>query len=298
MEQISVRYYYRETTSNMEPFIKLMRRYVIECADNHDETLCDTYNEIMESDYVVHMSGTNMNRDTDFKPAVKAYFAQMPGLCLAMHDIITNGDRLAMLFTEHAGSLAHGGRLSAWGVISMYKWNRRRLTEVWVEQDFLSRFVQLESGRPHPIEPIHLDPWLIQSVPANPANEGIVRSWLLKGNLHNGVSAVIDDSWITGLAQPVLAAVKTKINDLFSAGNRVPFHITQSGKYRGGIAGLDEQYVGRDAVLYVAGVATVQDKTVTHVRAITDRWGLKTRLLQREVQRGDFAAGAEAQAKQ
>lgn len=38
----------KEKTSNMEPFIKLMRRYVIECADLHDEAVYDKYNEIME----------------------------------------------------------------------------------------------------------------------------------------------------------------------------------------------------------------------------------------------------------
>jgi hypothetical protein len=227
----------------------------------------DKYNEIMEPDYVVHMSGTNMNRDADFKPAVKLYFEQMPGLCLAMHDIITNGDRFAMIFTEHAGSLAHGGRLSAWDVVSLYRWNGRRLTEVWVEQDFLSRFAQLESGKPHPIEPIHLNPWLIRSVPANPDNEKIVRSRLLKGDLRTGASAVINDSWITGSSEPVLSGVRTEINDLFSAGNRVPFHIKQAGKYRGGIAGVGAECIGRDAVLYVAGIATVQGKAVSHVRA-------------------------------
>ncbi len=277
----------------MESFIKLMRRYVIECADLHDDRVYDAYNEIMEPEYVVHMSGTNMNRDREFKPAVKPYFEQMPGLCLAMHDIVTNGDRLAMIFTEHAGSLAHGGRLSAWGVVSLYKWNGRRLTEVWVEQDFLSRFAQLESGKPHPIPPIHLDPWLIQSVPANPDNEEIVRKWLVQGDLRNGVSADIDDGSVTGPSEPVLSGARTEINDIFSAGNRVPFHVTQKGKYRGGIAGLGGEYVGRDAVLYVAGIATVQGRSVSHVRAITDRWGLKTRLLQQDVKTGDFAAGTE-----
>jgi hypothetical protein len=280
----------------MEPFVKLMRRYVIECADLHDETVYEKYNEIMEADYVVHMSGTNMNRDVDFKPAVKAYFAQMPGLCLAVHDIITNGDRLALIFSEHAASLAHDERLSAWGVVSTYKWNGRRLTEVFVEQDFLSRFEQLETGKPHPLPPVHLDPWVIRAVPPNTANEEIVRAWLFKGDIRNAASAVIDDSWVTGSSEPVLTEIQTEITDLFSAGNRVPFHIRQSGKYRGGIAGVGSEYVGRDAVLYVAGVATVEGKSISQVRAISDRWGLKTRLLQQGVQAADFAAGSTSRA--
>lgn len=279
----------------MEPFITLMRRYAIDCADCHDQSVYEKYNEIMAPEYLIHMSGLTMRRDEDFKPAVRLYFAQMPGLCLAIHDIVTNGNRLAMLFSEHGGSLAHEGRLSAWGVIGLYKWNGQRLTEVWVEQDYLSHFEQLETGKPQPLEPIHLDPWLIRSVPANPANEEIVRSWLLKGDLYNTPSAVFDDSWITGSAEPTLTPVGTQINDLFSAGDRVPFHISQSGRYRGGIKGLDDQ-IGREAVLHIAGVATVRDNRVSHVRAITDQWGMKTRLLQHEVKAGDFSAGPGAEA--
>src|SRR5271167_1654158 len=160
----------------MEPFIALMRRYVIDYTNSHDQSVCD---EIMEPDYVFHMSGvTFRSRDNDYKPAVKRLFEEMPGLCLAIHGFVTNGNRLAMLFSEHGASVPHDDRLSAWGGIGLYKWNGRRLTENYVEQDYLARFDQLETGRPHPLEPLHLDPWFIRALPPNPPAEEIVRSWL------------------------------------------------------------------------------------------------------------------------
>ncbi|MFZ2064203.1 MAG: hypothetical protein WAU82_24555 [Candidatus Binatus sp.] len=100
-----------------------------------------------------------------------------------------------------------------------------------------------------------------------------------RGNFRNAAKAVIDDSWVPNATpQPRLTSIKTAINDLFSAGDRAPFHITQHGKYDSGIDGLTAEHVGRDATLYVAGVARVQDRMVSEVRAISDRWGLKRQL--------------------
>jgi len=261
----------------MEPFIALMRRYVIDYTNSHDQSVCD---EIMEPDYVFHMSGmTFRSRDDDYKPAVKRLFEEMPGLCLAIHGFVTNGNRLAMLFSEHGASIPHDRRLSAWGGIGLYKWNGRRLTENYVEQDYLARFDQLNSGRPHPLEPLHLDPWFIGALPPNPPAEEIVRSWLQRGDLRDAAKATIDDSGVpNSTPQPRLTSIKTEVNDLFSAGDRVPFHITQHGKYVSGIDGLKAEHIGREATLYVAGVARVQDGMVSEVRAISDRWGLKRQL--------------------
>ena len=45
----------------------------------------------------------------------------------------------------------------------------------------------------------------------------------------------------------------TVIDDLFSAGPRVAFHVTQRGSYVGGL-GLPAAAVGREATLYSTGV--------------------------------------------
>ncbi|MGH7897076.1 MAG: nuclear transport factor 2 family protein, partial [Candidatus Binatia bacterium] len=138
----------------MEPFVALMRRYCIDYTNSHDLAVVD---EIMEPDYVVHIAGLSLPRDAAYKPAVRSVFAQFPGLGLAVHEILTDGERLAMRFSEHAASSE--GALSCWAGISLYRWNGARLTECRVEQDFLSRRRQLASRRPDELEPPHLDPW-------------------------------------------------------------------------------------------------------------------------------------------
>jgi len=101
----------------IEPFVALMRRYAIDYTNSHDLSVCD---EIMEPDYVVHIAGMSLVRDAAYKPAVEFVFAQFPGLCLAIHEIITNGERLAMRFSEHAADAE--GRRCCWAGISLYRW--------------------------------------------------------------------------------------------------------------------------------------------------------------------------------
>ena len=61
----------------MEPFVALMRRYCIDYTNSHDQSVCD---EIMEPEYVVHISGFDLPRDAAYKPAVTGVFARFPGL--------------------------------------------------------------------------------------------------------------------------------------------------------------------------------------------------------------------------
>ena len=68
------------------------------------------------------------------------------------------------------------------------------------------------------------------------------------------------------------------MNDLFSAGARAAFHVTQRGRYRGGLAGADAAWAGRAAALRCVGLARVEDGEVRAVRAISDRLGMRTAL--------------------
>jgi hypothetical protein len=65
--------------------------------------------------------------------------------------------------------------------------------------------------------------------------------------------------------------------DLFSAGDRVAFHVLLHGTYAGGLDHLDG-YRHQPASLYVTGLATVRDGQVTDIRAITDRLAAERRL--------------------
>lgn len=262
----------------MEPFVALMRRYCIDYTNRHDPSVCD---EIMHPDYVVHISHWDLPRDALYKPAVKQIFERFPGLGLVVHEFVTNGERLAMRFSEHGASPGDGGRSAAWGGIGLYKWNGRELLENYVEQDFLAQQAQLSGASPAaPLEPPHLDPWVgTRAEPANADAERVVRDWLARGDLRDAPEVIVDGSWYEPLAPSPIAVEKVVVNDLFSAGDRVAFHATQTGGYTGGLPGVDSGRCGAHARLDCVGLVRVSGGGVASVRAITDRLGTVRGLL-------------------
>ena len=132
-----------------------MKRYCIDYTNSQDQSVCD---EIMRSDYVVHIGGLDLPRDAAYKPAVRQVFERFPGLGLVVHQFVTNCDRLAMRFSEHGACPRAHGRYAAWGGIGVYRWDGSQLVENFVEQDFLAQQNQLADGRAAPLEPTHLDP--------------------------------------------------------------------------------------------------------------------------------------------
>jgi len=243
----------------MHPFVALMRRYSIDYTNSHDLSVCD---EIMEPDYVVHISGWSLVRDAAYKPAVEMIFGQFPGLCLAIHEIVTNGERLAMRFSEHAADAE--GRCCAWAGIALYRWNGSKLTECRVEQDFLSRQRQLTTGKPEPLEPPHHDPWTTtRPLAADASAERVAADWLRDGDLSS--------------FSPVVERSRIDIHDLFSAGPRVAFHASLTGSYAGGLPDADE-HRGKEARLDLTGIVTISGAEVRDVRVVSDRLGTWSRL--------------------
>ena len=128
----------------MHPFVSLMRTYCIDYTNTHDQTL---YDEIMEPDYVVHISGFDLERDVSYGPAVTDLYGRAPGLGLVVHEFVLNGDRLCMRFSEHAAMPAGDGTAYAcWRGIGLYQWNGARLTENWVEQDLAGLMARLRNA--------------------------------------------------------------------------------------------------------------------------------------------------------
>jgi predicted ester cyclase len=250
----------------MEPFVALMRTYCIDYTNSHDLSVCDS---IMEPDYVVHICGMALERDTAYRPSVEEVFRRFPALGLVVHELVTNGDRLAMRFSEHAATPT--GELACWAGIGLYDWNGSKLTSCRVEQDFWSQRRQLTTGTPDALEPPHLDPWLTSSARrSDPAAEATVRDWLAAGDLTAAKAGRIDDGPLDA-HRPVIDAREVDVLDLFSAGDRVAFHANLHGPYSGGLDGIDA--VGSPATLAVAGLVTVDEGQVTQVRAVTDRFG-------------------------
>ena len=250
----------------MEPFVALMRRYCIDYTNRHDLSVCES---IMEPDYVVRICGMQLERDTAYRRSVEEVFRRFPALGLVVHELVTNGDRLAMRFSEHAAE--PDGTLACWSGVGLYDWNGARLTSCRVEQDFWSQRRQLDGGEPDPLEPPHLDPWVTtRAQPADPRAEATVRAWLAAGDLTAATSGRIDEGPLAA-HRPVLDAEEVQVHDLFSAGDRVAFHATLRGPHLGGLdpaAGA-----GAPISIDVAGLATVEGGTVRELRAVTDRLG-------------------------
>jgi hypothetical protein len=258
----------------MHPFVALMRKYCIDYTNSHDQSL---YDEIMEPAYVVHINGLSLVRSTTYAQAVRQIFDAAPGLGIVVHEFVLNGDRLCMHFSEHAAMPAGGARaLACWRGIGLYKWNGHRLTENYVEQDYFAMQTQIASGDPHPLIPPHIDPWTsTEPVPADPDAEATVRNWLQKADLADAPVHEIDDARTGAVYEAVLEPREVLVNDLFSAGADVPFHVTIRGSYRGGLGAGTEEHVGKSATLHVAGIARVDDGAVASVKAVTAR--LQTR---------------------
>ena len=172
-------------------------------------------------------------RDEAYMPATRPQFDQFPGLGLTVHEIVTNGDRLAMRFSEHGASVRHGGAVAVWGGLGLYAWNGRRLVSNWVEQDYLARRRQLAAGVPaRPSSRPRPRPWDTVARPPDPAAEAAVRAWLAAGR--PGAEVVLDDGTRPRGAGRRGTAGSTTCSPPATGS---PSGVTETGRYRGGLAG-------------------------------------------------------------
>lgn len=270
----------------MHAFVALMRRYCHDYTNRQDFTACDT---IMVPDYTLHMGTHELRgRDSQYKPATNKQFQQFPGLCLTVNELVTNGDRLCLRFSEHGASLRHAGAKAAWSGIGLYKWDGTRLTENFVEQDYYSRRSQLADNAPLPVETSALAPWDTEPATPNRAAEDAVRKFLTTDDLTRIAAVVFDDEWTGAKRQRVIEPSGAIVDDLFSAGDQVAFHIAQTGRvaddFPTGAGAQDDASQGdlvrqrSEAVLHMSGLVTVRNGRIVAGRVIRDRLGLSRRL--------------------
>jgi hypothetical protein len=257
-----------------EAFVQLMRTYCIDYTNSHDLSVCDS---IMNPDYVVHITGMSLERDTAYKPSVEQVFERFPNLGLVVHEFATNGERLVMRFSEHAADT--NGALACWSGIGLYDWDGARLTVCRVEQDFWSQQRQLTSGVPDALQPPHLDPWSTTvAVPPSAEALEVAQAWIRAGALGVVPAGRVDEG-APATHSPVVDAADVTIHDLFSAGPRVAFHASITGPYVGGLGDDVAAKVGSDARVDVAGIATITRGEVSSAHVVTDRFGTWLRLL-------------------
>ena len=259
-----------EAADPIHPFVGLIRRYVLDYLACGNPEVCA---EIMDPDYLLHMGGHELGpRDEVYVPAVAKQMEQFPGLCMTANEVLCNGDRLALRFSQHGASRRHDGRQAAWAGIGLYFWDGQRLTSNWALEDYYARRRQLADGTTNALEPPAVAPWDEPAVPAALGTEDTVRQWLLSGSIHGATGVDFDDEWDGHPCGPLVEVGDTVVDDLFGAGDRVAFHITQTGTYLGG-AGKDDR-IGGPATLRSAGIVRVVDSAVVEGRVVRDRSGM------------------------
>jgi SnoaL-like polyketide cyclase len=257
----------------MDPFVAVMRRYVVDYLQCQNAEVCA---QIMEPDYVLYMGGTELTpRDEVYVPAVVRQLQQFPGLGMTVNEIMCNGDRLAMRFSQHGASTKHDGRMASWGGIGLYRWNGVKLTSNYAIEDYYSRRYQLVSGVALPVESPAIAPWDTVAEAADPTAEQVVRDWLESAGSPKTAGIAFDDEAV-GTSDPLVDVHETVIDDLFSVGDRVAFHATQTGTYVGGLD-VPDTAVGRPATLYSVGVLGVDGDLISG-RVIRERAALQREL--------------------
>ena len=255
----------------MHPFVALMKKYCIDYTNSHDQTL---YDEIMEPDYVVNINGMQLVRSTTYAASVEQLFDMCPGLGLVVHRFVLNEDRLCMYFSEHTSmpGAARPDALLLAGHRSVQVERRPGSPRTSSSRTTPGCRPSSPPGSRIPSLPPHIDPWTTtEPVPSDAEAETIVRDWLARGDLTDAEQYEIDDTRTGAPVNQVIDVESMTVNDLFSAGSSVPFHVTWKGTYRGGLGDELAGYVG-DAIVFTAvGIAEVANGRVEAVDAITGR---------------------------
>ena len=263
------------STETAWPVQRLMRHWVVHFFNAHDAS---AGRQILTPGYALRVGDqTITGRDAQYLPAVQGQWDQFPGLGMTVHRVLVGADQIALEFTEHGASGGPGGRVACWSGVALYRGNGRQFTACVAQEDYLARHRQLKSGIADPVGPPCAAPWDTLAQDADPRAESVVRRWLERPWPSARADVRCDDEHIAGVAPLAFDVHSTEVTDLFSAANGVAFHVVQTGRYLGGLAGVPAST--RPSVLYCAGVVSVQGDEVVAGRVIRDRAGLRRSLL-------------------
>jgi hypothetical protein len=265
------------TVADGPAFVRLMKHYVLDYTNRNDQSQTPA---IMESDYLLRMGEHRLRgRDTEYHAATAKQMNQFPHLCLTVHEIVTSGQRLVMRFSEHGSSRLHDNRLCAWGGIGLYEWNGSKLVSNHVEQDYMARRRQLRTGVPDQVDHPALAPWNVVARAADARAEAVARKWLDSGLLAATPGVLVDDHWASPTPSPLVAQSHVTLNDFFSCGSTIAFHLTQHGSLI-----PDEEVIGPAGAavkLHMAGLVHVVQGEVASGRIIRNRLDLARQFVHR-----------------
>ena len=249
--------------------VGLVRRWSVDWLNAQHPQICE---QILAPSYTLLIGGFLLGPREVYVPATMAQLERFPGLVVTTHQLVTSGTLLALVFSEHGASARLDGKAAVWSGIALFRWNGMALTQCFAEEDYYGRRRQFTTGRPDLVDRPATAPWDQLPQPADPAAEAVVRDWLAGPRLRS-VPVVCDDEGAGQPSHDLLEVTGCRVDELFSAGDQVAFHVGQTGAYRGGLDGVDD-CVGQTATLEVAGVVTVREGQIVGGRVVRDRLGM------------------------
>ena len=256
--------------------LRLLRGFAVDFLTAHDIAACRW---VMADDYTLSIGGhTLKGRETSYLPATAAQLAQFPGLCVTVHDVVAGPEAVAMRFTEHGASGRDGGRVAAWGGVTLFRVKDGRLHHGWAEEDYLARKRQLKTGAPDAVRPPGLAPWDAPCLPPEPATEAAVHAWLAEPASLPGAAG-----WEEISSEGPPLAELAKLNavetvELFTAGTRAAIHVSCQASYRGGFPDAAAP-AGAPVTVRLAALLDVEGDRIARAQVCVDRLGLHRALL-------------------
>lgn len=259
-------------SASIHPTAALLRGFAVDFLTGHD---LEVPSRIMAPDYRLTIGGHVLQgRDDSYLPATATQLERFPGLCVTVHDLMIGDEAAAFHFTEHGASLRHDGQACCWDGVAVFRVRDGRLASCWAEEDYFSRKQQLSVGRCGQVQSPHVAPWDTDAAAPDPDVEKVARAWLSRDVPVATMGVDVSEGTASPCPDDLVQVSETTINELFSAGRRVAFHVTQRGTYAGGFDDVKEGAVGTSAVLHAAGLLTVRRGEVVAARVTSDRLGL------------------------
>ena len=232
--------------------VDAIRRYVFGFVNSHDFSVC---RELMSDGYTLHMGDSEVvGREGDYIPAVQNQLDQFPDMGMTIHDVITDGEHVVLHFSEHGRS--RDGLVAAWPGVSIYRFDGTHLAECWVEQDHYSRRKQLAERTALPLLPASTAPFSGHAAQPSVAADASVRRWL-EGISQWPPEGVEPDSGPYSRPSVELDHTEAIPNVVVAAGDRVAFHATVWGDYRGSLQEADASRTTR-LPLHIAATTSVR----------------------------------------
>ena len=125
----------------------VVKRFIEECINRKKVELMD---KLFSPDYINHAATSDISPDLEgYKERVRYMIAAFPDLSIAIEDLFSDGDRVAVRLTArgtHQGSylgVPPTGELATWTAIAIYRVVDGRIVERWENRDDLGMMRQL-----------------------------------------------------------------------------------------------------------------------------------------------------------